>query len=127
MTRAEIERFRNQLLKLHERMARDVSQLSNEALRQTGGEASGSLSNTPLHTADLGSDSFAEEVTLGMLENEQQVLLEVGEALGRITRGTFGRCERCQEEIARDRLQALAYARHCLKCTQELETPEGFT
>jgi RNA polymerase-binding transcription factor DksA len=124
MTGSEIERFRNHLLKLHERMVRDVSQLSDEALRQTGGEAAGSLSNTPQHTADLGSDNFAEDITLGMLENEQQVLLEVGDALGRITRGTFGKCEGCQKEIARDRLLALPYARLCLTCAaQELESP----
>jgi DnaK suppressor protein len=118
-----VERFRNQLLNQHARLSGDVSQLSSEALRQMGGEASGSLSNTPLHIADLGSDTFAEDVTLGMLENSQQVLLEVGEALGRITRGSFGHCERCQGEIARERLQALPYARYCLACAQEPESP----
>jgi RNA polymerase-binding transcription factor DksA len=125
MTSAETERYRNHLLALRDRLAHDVSQLSSEALRQTGGEASGGLSNTPLHIADLGSDTFAENVTLGMLENEQQALLEVGRALARITMGTFGRCEDCQGDISRERLQALPYARYCVGCAQETQKPAG--
>jgi RNA polymerase-binding transcription factor DksA len=125
MTGEEIDRYRDKLLSLRDRLTADVSQLSSEALRQTGGEAAGSLSNTPLHLADLGSDTFAEHVTLGMLENERQALQEVGDALARITQGTFGRCERCHGEIAKERLQALPYMRFCVACAQEQETGEG--
>jgi RNA polymerase-binding transcription factor DksA len=121
VTPTETDKYRDKLLVLRDRLARDVSQLSEEALRQTGGEPSGSLSNTPLHLADLGSDAFAENVTLGMLENENVTLKDVGDALARITEGTFGRCESCQGDISRERLQALPYARLCLRCAHEAQ------
>jgi len=120
-----MDRYRDMLITLRNRLSADMSQLSEEGLRQTGGEASGSLSNTPLHLADLGSDTFAENVTLGMLENENLTLKEVGDALGRITEGTFGRCEGCQGEIARERLQALPYVRYCVRCAQQTEAEGG--
>jgi RNA polymerase-binding transcription factor DksA len=125
MTGEELEKYRDKLLALRDRLDTDVAQLSSEALRQTGGEAAGSLSNTPLHLADLGSDTFAENVTLGILEKERQALQEVGDALARITQGTFGRCESCHGGITRERLQALPYARFCVNCAQKVEEDQA--
>jgi RNA polymerase-binding transcription factor DksA len=59
-------------------------------------------------------------VALGLLENEQQALGEVAAALGRIERGTFGRCEGCGEAIPGGRLRALPYARYCVGCARRL-------
>ena len=44
------------------------------------------------------------------------------EALGRIDAGTYGRCEECGEMIAKPRLQALPYTRHCIECARALES-----
>ncbi|HXF73755.1 MAG TPA: TraR/DksA C4-type zinc finger protein [Actinomycetota bacterium] len=41
---------------------------------------------------------------------------EVEDALDRIGRGTFGRCEDCGERIDPARLRALPRARRCLSC-----------
>ena len=109
MTQSELDRYREQLLSLARRITRDVSDLSGEALRGTGGEASGSLSNTPLHLADLGTDNYEQEVNLSLLENEDQTLEAIKAAVGRIERGTFGRCERCHKEIAKERLRAVPF------------------
>jgi RNA polymerase-binding transcription factor DksA len=121
VTQQELDKYRTWLLALRDRIVSDVSNLSSETLRQTGGEAAGSLSNTPLHLADLGSDAFAESVNLGLLENERLTLKEVGDALERMNRGTYGRCEHCHGEIPRDRLTALPYVRYCVRCAQAVE------
>lgn len=121
MTGAEIKSYRQRLLALKKRHGGVLSQLEEEALRPVGGEASGGLSDVPVHPADLGTDNYDEEVTLGLLENEDQILAEVIEALERIERGTFGRCEECQQEISRERLDALPYARYCLRCARKLQ------
>ena len=97
MTQAELDDYRQQLLDLRSRLRGDVSHLTSEALRKTGGEASGSLSNTPIHMADLGTDNFEQEFTLGLIENEEQALDEIGAALDRLDQKTFGRCERVPE------------------------------
>ena len=117
----DLETYRETLLALRERLKGDVSHLTSEALRKTGGEASGSLSNTPIHMADLGTDNFEQEFTLGLIQNEEQALDEIGAALDRMAQGTFGRCEECQKEIPRQRLNALPYARYCVECARKHE------
>ncbi len=62
---------------------------------------------------------FEEELNLGIIENEEQMIEEINAALERIEQGAFGRCEACQQEISRKRLQALPYARFCLGCAQK--------
>jgi RNA polymerase-binding protein DksA len=121
MTKAVLDTYRQQLLALRSRLKGDVTHLADEALRKAGGEASGGLSNMPIHMADLGTDNFEQEFTLSLLQNEEQALTEIGAALDRIDQGTFGRCEECHKEIPRERLKALPYARHCVDCARKLE------
>ncbi len=121
MTKAERETYQETLLALRSRLKGDVSHLADEALRARGGEASGSLSNAPLHMADLGTDNFEQEFTLNLLQNQEQALTEIDEALERIKQGTFGRCEECGEEIPKARLQALPYTRYCVACARKLQ------
>src|SRR5262245_12214446 len=125
MTKIEMEPYRRRLLELKQRLGGDLSDLKNEALRSAGGEASGNLSNVPIHPADLGTDAYAEELTLGLLENEQQLAQEVLDALDRIEQGAYGRCENCGKEIFRERLQALPYSRYCLECASRLQANAG--
>ena len=118
MTKPELESFRQALLNLRSRLNGDVSHLADEALRAMGGEASGSLSNAPLHMADLGTDNYEQEFTLGLLQNQEQALEEIAAALGRIEQGTFGQCEGCGQAIPKGRLHALPYARYCVGCAR---------
>lgn len=119
MNAPEMERFREQLLDLGKRLQRDFAALTGEALRTTGGEASGNLSNAPLHLADLGTDNYEEEVAMSLLENGGQRLEEINAALERINRGTFGQCENCNRDIGRERLDAVPYTRLCIDCARK--------
>jgi DnaK suppressor protein len=121
MSKAELASYRQTLLSLRRRLTGDVSHLADEALRAHGGEASGSLSNAPLHLADLGTDNFEQEFTLSLLQNQEQALEEITLALDRIDRGTYGKCEECQAAIPRARLQALPYTRYCVACARKLQ------
>src|SRR5438067_7177462 len=119
MTNSDLDGYRAALLALRTRLTGDVSHLADEALRARGGEASGSLSNAPLHMADLGTDNSEQENTLALLHNQEQALEEIDEALERIRKGTFGRCEECRAPIPKARLQALPYTRHCVACARK--------
>src|SRR4051794_17942035 len=125
MTKEEINHYRQRLLTLKKRHGGVLSELEEEALRPVGGEFSGGLSDVPVHPADLGTDNFEEELTLDLMENEQQILAEINDALARIEQGTFGRCENCHREISRERLEALPYARYCIRCARELQSSAG--
>lgn len=57
---------------------------------------------------------------LGAIEEEaEKELNAVNRALVKITSGEYGICDRCGEEIASRRLQALPYTCLCLKCASE--------
>ena len=77
MTEKQKQGFRQQLRDLAVRLRGGVSGLRDSAMRGIGGEASGNLSNTPLHLADLGSEAFEQEVTVGLLQTEQQLLAAI--------------------------------------------------
>ena len=121
MTKTDLETFRQSLQNLRARLSGNLSHLAEEALRATGGEGSGSLSNTPIHMADLGTDNFEQEFTLSLIQNEEQVLVEIAEALNRIDQGTLGKCEECSSPIPKARLQALPYTRHCVNCARKVQ------
>src|ERR687885_54178 len=100
----ELEAFRHMLLGLRSRLRGDLDQMTDEALRRAQPESSGNLSNVPLHMADVGTENYDQEFTLGLIENEQETLEQIQDALRRLDAGTFGRCQECGEAIAKPRL-----------------------
>jgi RNA polymerase-binding protein DksA len=120
MTNADLERFRAVLLALRARIKGDVSHLTDEAFRARA-EGEGVSPSSHPDMADGASDSREHELVLGLLHNQEQTLEEIAEALERINRGSFGRCEECGSVIARPRLQALPYTRHCVSCARKLQ------
>src|SRR5690606_12372251 len=110
------------LTTLRSRLRGDLDQMTEESLNRNQSESSGNLSNIPIHLADVGTDLFDQEFTLGLIENEQMTLDQVQEALGRIESGTFGICGRCEGPIAKVRLQAIPYTGYCIDCARELES-----
>jgi len=122
MIKIEMEAFRSQLLKLARQSRGDIATLEDEAFHETDGMAVGNLSNIPVEDrAELGADNISEETTIGLFENESERLGEINAALERIGEGTFGNCEECGQEISKDRLQAIPYARQCMKCARNAQ------
>ena len=62
-----------------------------------------------------------QDVTAVTASLRSQLLREVDHALGRCSRGTYGACEGCHEDISSNRLKAVPWARYCLTC-QELRS-----
>ena len=85
----ELESFRQTLQGLRSRLRGDLDQMTDEALRRDNAGGSGNLSNVPLHMADLGTENYDQEFTLGLIENEQGTLELVNEALSRMDNGNI--------------------------------------
>lgn len=66
--------------------------------------------------AAAASQVFAQQRDLALRDRAETQLVLVDEALGRFTSGTFGRCVRCGQAIARGRLEALPWAARCIDC-----------
>ena len=97
-------------------------QWRNAALKKTRSESSGDLSFMPIHMADLGTDNFEQEFTLSLMESEETTLAQIEAALERIEEGVYGDCVDCGARIPKTRLNAIPYARLCVKCASKLET-----
>ncbi len=121
LTKAELKAYKERLLNLRARLRGDVSQMANGALHKNRLESSGDLSSMPIHMADLGSDNFEQEFTLGLMEAEGVTLMQIEAALERIEDGTYGICEECGVKIPKKRLNALPFATMCVKCAAEYQ------
>ena len=94
--------------------------MAEVALRKSGME--GSDSNAmPIHMAELGSDNFEQEFTLGLMEADEGTLELIEAALGRIEDGNYGRCIECDGAIPKARLNAIPYTPVCIKCAEQKE------
>ena len=120
----ELERYKKLLIGRREALSGNVSQMEDEALHRNRQDASGDGSSMPIHIADLGTDNFEQEFTLGLIEGEEEELREIEDALTRIDQGGFGECEVCAKPIPRDRLSAIPYTRVCVECKTKQEGEE---
>lgn len=93
----------------------------NETMKQSQKEASGDISGYTYHMADVATDNYDREFSLGIASNERQLLYELDDALKRIEEGSFGLCEECKRVITKTRLKAIPYTRHCLSCQEKRE------
>ena len=116
MTARQLDRHRKQLEQLADSTGRTAAALEDEVRSPLGGEASGGLSNAPVHLGDLGSEAYTQELDATLLENETFIRDEALAALERLDAGTYGRCAACGTDIASARLDALPYARQCVAC-----------
>jgi DnaK suppressor protein len=117
LTREEVQQFRHMLLEKRAEILGDVSTLHNEALDKDRRDAAGDLSSMPIHMADLGSDNYELEFTLGLIEGERVILREIDEALERIRQGTYGVCLATGKPIGKARLKAKPWAKYCYEYT----------
>jgi RNA polymerase-binding transcription factor DksA len=118
MIKRNLEGYRRRLKQLAERMQNDASAVIEQVREPSGGQAAGELSNAPMHLGDMGTEEFLQDINATLMENEEYLVNEARDALRRIDNGTFGRCEECGQEIPRERLDALPYARFCTRCAE---------
>lgn len=121
LSAAEVEHFEQILLKKRKEIIGDVSEMEDEALKKQRLTASGDLSSMPIHMADLGTDNYEQEFSLGLMDGERKLLKEIDDAMGRIENGVYGICESTGKPIAKDRLEAKPWARYCVEYARMIE------
>jgi RNA polymerase-binding protein DksA len=117
----ELEHYREMLLARRRDLVGDMSSMEREALR-TGGTTN--LSNLPMHMADMGTDNYEQEFTLGLVEKDRNMLREINSALAKIQAGTYGICEGTGNPIAKARLEAQPWARFSIEHARKVERGE---
>lgn len=121
MEQEHIGGFQRVLLAARSKLLGASSSIEDNALSQTRSNSAGDLSSVPIHFADIGSDTFEQELSLDLLSNTNELLSEINAALDRINDNSFGKCEDCGGEINIERLNAIPYARLCIECQSQTE------
>ena len=121
LTVADIEHFKKLLLEKRGEILANVNEMEDETLKKSRGDAAGDLSSMPIHMADIGSDNYEQEFTLGLMDSERKLLKEIDDALQRVEQGTYGICEGTGRQIQKARLEAQPWARYCVEYARKLE------
>lgn len=109
-----LDYFKELLLQKRRELVGDVGSLESEALGKNRTAAAGDLSMMPIHMADIGTDNYEQEFSIGLMESEREILKEIDAALDRIREGTYGMCQATQKPILQERLKAMPWARYCV-------------
>lgn len=121
LSKKELTAFKKLVLKIKEEILDEIKHISEDTLKQSQKDASGDISGYTYHMADVATDTYDREFSLGIASYERQLLYELDDALKKIEEGKFGICEECKSLIAKNRLKALPYARLCVKCQKKKE------
>lgn len=116
LNKRDLDGFRQLLLEKRKELLGDVASLQTDAKNDGG-----NLSNMPLHMADVGSDNYEQEFTLGLVEADRRLLREIDEALVRMKLGYYGVCLERGVPISKARLEVTPWARYCIEVAREME------
>src|SRR3989339_297771 len=98
MLKKETQKYRQILLKIKERISDDIKHISEDTLKKSPKEATGDISGYTLHMADLATDSYDREFSLGLASNDRDLLAQINDALKKMEEGKFAACcLKCQE------------------------------
>lgn len=73
----------------------------------------------------LATDSVIKDMAATTLERERRTLQEVEGALQRIKSGEYGLCASCADPIPEARLNAIPWARVCVRCADRGSRSNG--
>ncbi len=129
-TKPELAKYTAILNQQYRIVTGNVGAMREEALRASEQD------NSVDHLADQGTDNADQAFTLGLIENEEETIALMREALDRTqddSKVPFGACVRCFEQveekvrkkadmwIPKARLTYLPWARNCIEHQEEIE------
>lgn len=78
-------------------------------------------------TSDFTDQATLEsdiDMNIHIKERNSKLIIKIKEALERIDEGTYGICDRCEEEISEKRLEARPVTTVCIDCKRDQENQE---
>lgn len=122
MPKKALKKYKALLIKEREKIGGGINHITNESLKTSQRDASGDLSGYSFHMADVASDNYEVEFSLGRASDEQNIMYTIDEALKRVEDGTYGNCTQCGKLIPKKRLEALPHTELCIVCQSKNES-----
>ena len=94
-------------------------------LLSLGAKASALIRADRVSEEDQAQHSLTEAISLRLNGFDYLQLRQIQEALDRLALGEFGMCLSCEQPIAPKRLQALPWAKYCVKCQETIADHPG--
>lgn len=115
----KLDYYKKLLIKLRDELVHDIRNMSDNTggSNNDGADVSGHVQ----HMADVATDMYDKEFSLGLASHDRIVLQKINAALKRVEEGTYGLCLGTGKPISQARLKAIPYAEYCLKYQEELE------
>ena len=121
LAKSELKKYKELLVKERGKVGGDLSHITQNTLNKSQREASGDLSGYSYHMADMASDDYERDFSLGRATEEQKILYSIDEAMKRIEDATYGSCLQCGKSISKKRLKGLPYTELCIDCQKKNE------
>jgi DnaK suppressor protein len=112
----DVETVRSSLSEDLQELTEDIAAAEEQAVAIAAG-----MGDTSDDQAEAGSYMVEREYQLGIIENSKEQLLQVQDAIGRLTRGEYGICDNCKQPIGKARLLAYPRATQCVECKKAEE------
>ena len=107
----DLEIFRKELLALRDRLTGQVARMRQDSLKR----------DDEVNPEEDGTDAFDRLFALERAGSDQDLIFTIDESIRAIDEGKYGVCEVCASLIEKPRLQALPFAKNCIKCQSEME------
>jgi RNA polymerase-binding protein DksA len=120
LKKEKLNYYKKILEKQREILIHQLQHLGDDALNNIK-ESSGDLSSHTLHMADLATDNYNRDFSIDLVNNEENLLRRIDDALKRIKDGTYGYCLECEKKLPEKRLKAMPYAELCIEHQEEKE------
>lgn len=121
MPKTELNKYKKLLIVERQKVGGNLSNIAKNTLNKSQREASGDLSGYSYHMADMASDDYERDFSLGRATDEQKVLYSIDEAIKRVEDGSYGNCVQCGKPIPKKRLKVLPYTELCINCQKKNE------
>ncbi len=106
----ELQRYRRLLVEKRREL------LSASTSAGVGIPAAGRVEGDPVDQATAEAEA---ELEIRLHRTDARLLRAIDEALGRISHRVYGVCESCKRPIAKIRLTAVPWTRHCRHCKEQ--------
>jgi RNA polymerase-binding transcription factor DksA len=113
----KFQKYHDLLIELRDQVREELNLHSNDTLKRSQKEDAGDIAIS----VDAGTDNFDRDFALSLLSSEQEALNEIEEAIQRIYKGTYGKCEVTGEPIKAERLEAVPFTRFSVEGQKEYE------
>ena len=116
LTKKELKKFQEQLEDKRKSVLERARRMLSEGMTLDANDLPDEM--------DLASSEYLQSFEFRLRGREKSLLSKLDLALKKITDGTFGICEICEEPIGKKRLEARPETTLCIKCKEDQEREE---